>query len=93
MLYLMEDNVEAFFTLLGTTELHTFGPIYLSECFPKETVWNLDIVKSLLPNLYLIAGRSNRVLMYVEHMLFLTLYMTIAMSCSRRVCRVDSNWP
>ena len=47
MLYLKEDNVEAFFTLLGT-ELHTFGPIYLSECFPKETVLNLGIVKSWL---------------------------------------------
>ena len=47
MLYLKEDNVEAFFTLLGT-ELHTFGPIYLSECFPKETVLNLGIVRSLL---------------------------------------------
>ena len=45
MLYLKEDNVEAFFTLLRT-ELHTFGPIYLSECFPKETVLNLGIVKS-----------------------------------------------
>ena len=45
MLYLKEDNVEAFFTLLGT-ELHTLGPIYLSECFPKETVLNLGIVKS-----------------------------------------------
>ena len=43
MLYLKEDNVGAFFTLLGT-ELH--GPIYLSECFPKETVLNLGIVKS-----------------------------------------------
>ena len=42
MLYLKEDNVEAFFTLLGI-ELHTFGPIYLSECFPKETVLNLGI--------------------------------------------------
>ena len=29
MLYLKEANVEAFFTLLGT-ELHTFGPIYMS---------------------------------------------------------------
>ena len=28
--------------------------------------------------------------MYVGHMLFLTLYMRIAMSCSRRLCRVDS---
>ena len=54
MLYLKEDNVEAFFTLLGT-ELHTFGPIYLSECFPKETVLNLGIVKSWLRSLYLIA--------------------------------------
>ena len=45
MLYLMEDNVAAFFTLLGT-ELRTFRPIYLSECFPKETVLNLGIVKS-----------------------------------------------
>ena len=34
-----------FHTLLGT-ELHTFEPIYLSECFPKETVLNLGIVKS-----------------------------------------------
>ena len=97
MLYLKEDNVEAFFTLLGT-ELHTFGPIYLSECFPKETVLNLGIVKSWLRSLYLIAGCSKRVLMYVGHMLFLTLYMRIAMSCSRRLCRVDSpaidsNWP
>ena len=39
MLYLKEDNGEASlkFTLLGT-ELYTFGPIYLNECFPKETV-------------------------------------------------------
>ena len=35
--------MEAFFTLLGT-ELHTFAPIYLSECFPKETVLNLGTV-------------------------------------------------
>ena len=81
MLYLKEDNVEAFFTLLGT-ELHTFGPIYLIEGFPKETALNLGIVKSWLHSLYLIAGCSKRVLMYVEHMLFLTLYMRIAMSCS-----------
>ena len=40
MLYLKEYNVKAFFTLLGT-ELHTFGPICLSECFLKETVLNL----------------------------------------------------
>ena len=93
MLYLKEDNVEAFFTLLGT-ELHAFGPIYLSECFPKETVLNLGIVKSWLRSLYLIAGCSKRVLMYVGHMLFLTLYMRIAMSCSRRLCRVFNkhNW-
>ena len=45
MLYLKEDNNKAFFTLLAT-ELHTFGPIYLSEWFPKETVLNLGIVKS-----------------------------------------------
>ena len=45
MLYLKEDKVEAFFKLLGT-ELHTFGRIYLSECFPKETVLNLGIVRS-----------------------------------------------
>ena len=46
MLYLKEDdNVEAFFTLLGI-ELHTLGPIYLSECFLKETALNLGIVKS-----------------------------------------------
>ena len=86
MLYLKEDNVEAFFTLLGT-ELHTFGLIYLSECFPQENVLNLGIVKLWLRSLYLIAGCSKRVLMYVEHMLFLTLYMRIAMSCSRRLCR------
>ena len=36
MFYLKEDNVEAFFfTLLGT-ELHTFGPTYLSERFPND---------------------------------------------------------
>ena len=35
MLYLKEDNVEAFFTLLGT-ELHTFGPICLSESFKND---------------------------------------------------------
>ena len=83
MLYLKEANVEAFFTLLET-ELHTKG------CFPKETVLNLGIVKSWLRSSYLIAGCSKRVLMYVGHMLFLTLYMRIAMSCSRRLCRVDS---
>ena len=27
-------------------ELHAFGPIYLNECFPKEIVMNLGIVKS-----------------------------------------------
>ena len=47
MLYLKEDNVEAFFTLLGT-ELHTFGPIYLSECFPQETVLNNNLFNPLL---------------------------------------------
>ena len=45
MLYLKKDNVGAFFTLLGT-ELHNLGPIYLSDCFPKETALNLSIVKS-----------------------------------------------
>ena len=34
--------MEASFTLQGT-ELHTFGSIYMSECFPKETVLNLGI--------------------------------------------------
>ena len=72
--------MEASFTL-QRTELHTFGPIYMSECFPKETVLNLGIVK---------AGCSNRVLMCVGNMLFLILYMRIAMCCSRRFCRVDS---
>ena len=79
-----------FLMLYLKEELHAFGPIYLSEYFPRETVLNLGIVKSWLRNLYLIAGCSNRVLMYVGHMLFLTLYMRIAMSCSRRLCRVDS---
>ena len=48
MLYLKEDNVGAFLTLLGT-ELHVYlwaHLIYLSKCFPKETVLNLGIVKS-----------------------------------------------
>ena len=35
MFYLKEDNVEAFFTLKGT-ELHTFGPTYLSKRFPND---------------------------------------------------------
>ena len=38
--------MEASFTLQGT-ELHTFGPIYISECFPKETVLNLGIAALL----------------------------------------------
>ena len=38
--------MEASFTLQGT-ELHTFGPIYMSECFPKETVLNLGIATRL----------------------------------------------
>ena len=38
--------MEASFTLQGT-ELHTFGPIYMSECFPKETVLNLGIATLL----------------------------------------------
>ena len=37
MLYLKEDNVEAFFTLLGT-ELYTFGLIYLSENVGQQIV-------------------------------------------------------
>ena len=79
-----------FLMLYLKEELHAFGPIYLSECFPKKIVMSLGIVKSWLRNLYLIAGCSNRVLMYVGHMLFLTsVYMRIAMSCSRRLCRVD----
>ena len=45
MLYLKEDNVGAFLTLQGT-ELHTFEPIYLSKCFPREIVLNLGIVRS-----------------------------------------------
>ena len=51
--------MEASFTLLGT-ELHTFGLIYLSECYSKETVLNLGI--------YSIPGLSNRVLMYIGHL-------------------------
>ena len=47
MLYLKEDNVEAFFTLLGT-ELHTIGPIYMSECFPKEKNSTLKVFYFLL---------------------------------------------
>ena len=45
MLYLKEDNEEASFTLLGT-ELHTFGSMYLNECFPKETVksWYSEVM-------------------------------------------------
>ena len=39
--------MEASFTLLQGTELHTFGPIYMSECFPKETVLNLGIATLL----------------------------------------------
>ena len=73
--------MEAFFTLLGT-ELHTFGPIsHFPEQvqFPKETVLNHDCVIYTY-----FAGCLNRVLMYVGHMLFLTLYMRIAMCCSRR---------
>ena len=38
--------MEASFTLQGT-ELHTFGPIYMSDCFPKETVLNLGIATLL----------------------------------------------
>ena len=38
--------MEASFTLQGT-ELHTFGSIYMSECFPKETVLNLGIATLL----------------------------------------------
>ena len=38
--------METSFTLQGT-ELHTFGPIYMSECFPKETVLNLGIATLL----------------------------------------------
>ena len=83
MLYLKEDNVGAFLTLL-VTELHTFGPLYLNECFPKETVLNLGIVKSWLRSLYLIAGSSKGVLMYVGHMLFLTLYIRIATAKFRK---------
>ena len=79
-----------FLMLCLKEELFAFGPIYLSECFPKKIVMNLGIVKSWLRNLYLIAGCSNRVLMFVGHMFFLTLYMRIFMSCSRRLCRVDS---
>ena len=66
MLYLKEDNGEASFTLLGT-ELHTFGSMYLNECFPKETVksWYSEVNCA-------IAGCSNEVLMYLRHTLFLT---------------------
>ena len=35
-----------FLMLYLKEELHAFGPIYLSECFPKEIVMNLGIVKS-----------------------------------------------
>ena len=60
MLYLKEDKVEAFFKLLGT-ELHTFGLIYLSECFPKETALNLGIVKYE----FFIFMNSKRIRMFV----------------------------
>ena len=58
--------MEASFTLLGT-KLHTFWPTYLERVLSNGdcTLLNLGIVKSLLRNLYLIAGCSHRVIMYV----------------------------
>ena len=46
MLHLKDDMDVSSLTFLGTIA-HILGPIYLSECFPKVTVLNLGIPKSL----------------------------------------------
>ena len=86
--------MEAFvmITLLGTELPYPWAHI------PERVLYKGDCVKSGYSEvmiaqfiLNIIAGCSNRVLMYVGHMLFLTLYMRIAsMSCSHQFCRVDS---
>ena len=75
-------GMEASFTLLGT-ELHTFRPIYLSECCSKETVLNLGI--------YLITGLSNRVLMYVGHLhTYLIIFIRVR---SQKSCHRNKKMP
>ena len=55
MLHLKDDMDVSSLTFLGTIA-HILGPIYLSECFPKVTVLNLGIPKSLLRSVYLSCG-------------------------------------
>ena len=74
--------MEASFTLLGT-ELHTFGLIYLSECYSKETVLNLGI--------YSIPGLSNRVLMYIGHLhTYLIIFIRVR---SQKSCHRNKKMP
>ena len=60
--------MEASFTLKGT-ELRTCGPIYMSVCFPKETVLNLGIATLLFadaPTGYLIQYNTTRYSLFNE---------------------------
>ena len=80
---------------IESNELRLVFSKIVSKGLCWDKVWGISIFPSCTPirGIYrkslLIAGCSKRVLMYAGHMLFLTLYMRIAMSCSRRLCRVD----
>ena len=87
MLCLKEDNAEASFAFLGTN-LHTsLGPSHI----PERVLSKADCVKSgystievMFAQFILNCRLFKQSAMYAGHMLFLTLYMRIAMSCNHR---------
>ena len=76
-----DDNVGSSLMFLGTI-FHNLGPVYLIECLPYVAVLNLGITNSLLRKAYFVSDLRNRSAIYLGHILFLTLYMRVAMSCN-----------
>ena len=72
MLHLKDDMDVSSLTFLGTIA-HILGPIYLSECFPKVTVLNLGIPKSLLRSQSLCVRHSVTFIFYLWSFLFTVL--------------------
>ena len=79
MFILKDDNVGSSLMFLGTI-FHNLGPVYLIECLPYVAVLNLGMTNSLLRKAYFVSDLRNRSVIYLGHILFLTLYMRVAMS-------------
>ena len=83
-LYLKEDNAEASFAFLEQVSI-PLGQTHI----PEQVLSKGDRVKSgyseiMIAQFILNCRLFKQSAMYAGHMLFLTLYMSIAMSCNRR---------